>query len=281
LGVIANEHADRLLEHLDDRFFAKHGIPKDRLPEIQDFIKFGRVGTSDVATRELINLLKPEFQGIFPKLSEETRNWLVEEVDTGRRSLNWAEEQIRKEGLLLAIEAERAEAKQREAEAATSAAEQRATDRANQEIARFENTFVEAQSRKHGVDVEMVRDWVARVAAELDHAAQMDPKHAAKLAWDELKQACASGNDMRIKPAMSKLQILVEQGVDELLGRRSKAPAPTIGQQPPGQPPGQPTASLRQQQSPQFTPDNPNKAEDWSKVGLDDYLFGRATPAAR
>src|SRR5262245_59240110 len=63
LGAVANEHADRLLEHLDDRFFAKHEIPKDRLSEIKDFLRYGRVSATDAASREFVQQLRPEFQG--------------------------------------------------------------------------------------------------------------------------------------------------------------------------------------------------------------------------
>jgi len=68
-----------------------------------------------------------------------------------------------------------------------------------------------------------------------------------------------------------------EAAFDSYMASRSgKAPAAN-GHQPPGQP-SQPT-SLRQPQQPQFEPDKPKAGEDWSKVSLDDYLFGRATPA--
>jgi hypothetical protein len=257
MGAAANEHADRFLEYLEDHFFAKHGIPKYRLPEIQDFVKYGPVSANDVATRAFVQELRPEFQAIFPQLSEATRNWLVQQVDRGLMTVEFAEEQIREKGILLAIEERDAQAKQREAEAAKFEEGRRAFDRANQEIARFENAFVEAQSRKHAVDVEIARDWVTRVAAELGHAAQMDPRHPAKAAWDDLVAACASGNDMRIKPAMSRLQTLVERGLDDLLTRRGKAPANS--HQPPGQPQFEPPAG-----------------EDWSKISLDGYLHGRA-----
>lgn len=281
LGAVANEHADRLLDHLDDRFFAKHEIPKDRLGDIKDFLRYGRVSATDAAQREFVSLLKPELQTIFARLKPAQQAFYVDQVDRGIMSLEFAEQEIAEKGILQLIDGERSQAKEREAEAANLAAEQRARDRANQEIARYENVYVEAQARKHGVDAEIVRDWVARAAAELDLAAQMDPQHPAKKAWDNLQEACASGNEMRIKPAMNQLQILVERQVDDLLARRSgkaPAPAPTNGHQPPGQPPGQ-TTSLRQPQQPQFEPTNPNAPADWSNVSLDDYLFGRANPA--
>jgi hypothetical protein len=279
LGAVANEHADRLLEHLEDRFFAKLGIPKDRLPEVQDFVKYGRVATTDSAQREFVQQLRPEFQAIFPKLSETMRNWLVDMVDRGLMTLNVAEEQIRKENILLAIEERESQAREREAEAAQSEGDRRARSLANETIGRYEKTFVEHYSRKHSIDPDDVREKIARVAGELDSAASADEKHPAREAWEELLEACRSGNELRIKSKMSKMQVVFESAFDAYMASRSGKPATTNGHQPLGQP--QQPASLRQQQQPQFPPDKPNAGEDWSNVALDDYLFGRATPAAR
>src|SRR5262245_45211921 len=168
LGAVANEHADRRLEHLEDRFFAHHEIPKDRLADIKDFLKYGRVSATEAAHREFVGLLKPELQAIFARLKPVQQAFYVDQVDRGIMSLEFAENEISEKGILQAINGERELAKEREAEASTLATEQRARDRANQEIARYENTYVEAFSRKHGVDVETVRDWVARAAGELD-----------------------------------------------------------------------------------------------------------------
>jgi len=280
LGAVAGEHADRLLEHLEDRFFDKTGIPKDRLPEVQDFLRYGRVPATEAAHREFIGLLKPETQAIFARLKPAQQNFFVDQVDRGYMTLDFAEQEISEKGILLAIDSERAEAKQREAEAAKFEDDRRARQIANDEIGRYEKTFVEAQARKHGVSPEDIHEKVAFVAGTLDAAASADERHPAKVAWDGLIEAAGSGNPLRIQAAMNRMRIVFEAAFDDYMGKRGKAPAPTNGHQPPGQP--QQTASLRQQQQPQFEPDNPNAGEDWSNVSLDDYLFGRAqAPAAR
>lgn len=277
LSAAANEHADRLLEHLEDRFFAKNEIPKDRLPEIKDFLRYGRVATTDSAQREFVQQLRPEFQTIFPRLSEATRNWLVDQVDRGIMTLDFAEEQIRKENILLAIEDRDAQAKQRETEAAKLETDRRSRQVANENVLRYQNAFVEAYSRKHQIAPEDVLEKVAYVAGTLDEAAGKDVRHPARVAWDNLLKAAESGNEIRIKAAMGQMQVAFEAAFDAYMARRSGksaalAPAPA---QPPN--PSQPTTP-RQGQQPQFEPDKPNAGEDWSKVSLQDYLFGRANP---
>lgn len=276
LSAAANEHADRLLDHLEDRFFAKHEIPKDRLSEVKDFLRYGRVATTDSAQREFVQQLRPEFQAIFPKLSEATRNWLVDQVDRGLMALDFAEEQIRKENILLAIEERDAQAKQREAESVKSETDRRARGVANENIQRYQNAFVSAYAAKHGIAPEDVLEKVAYVAGTLDIAGSKDERHAAAVAWRDLLKAADSGNELRIKAAMSRLQIVFEQEFDSYMASRS-GKAPANGHQPPNQPQQPP----RQPQQPQFEPDKPASAADWSKVALDDYLFGRAAPVPR
>jgi hypothetical protein len=107
--------------------------------------------------------------------------------------------------------------------------------------------------------------------------ASANARHPAKIAWDNLLKASESGNELRIKAAMGQMQIAFEAAFDAYMAKRSGksgAPAPTPAQSPN---PSQPT-TLRQGQQPQFPPDKPNAAEDWSKVSLNDYLFGRANP---
>jgi hypothetical protein len=276
LGAVANEHADRLLDHMEDRFFAKHGIPKDRLPEVKDFLRYGSLSPSETAHREFVGLLKPETQAIFARLKPAQRNFFVDQVDRGYMTLDFAEQEIGEKGILLAIDAERAEARQREADAARFESDHRARQVANEEIGRYEKTFVEAQARKHGIAPEDIYEKVAYVAGTLDSAASADERHPAKIAWDDLIEAAGSSNPLRIKAAMSRMQVVFEAAFDEYMGKRGKgavpAPAPA---QPPN--PSQPS-SLRQ---PQFEPDKPNAANDWSSVALDDYLFGRAAPSPR
>jgi len=281
LGAVAGEHADRLLEHLEERFFAKNEIPRDRLAEIKDFLRYGRVSPAETAHREFVGLLKPELQAVFSKLKSAQQNFYVDQVDRGLMSLEFAEQEIAEKGILLAIDDERAQAREREAEAAQFETEQRARQVANEAIGRYENVFVEAYSRKHGVDADDVREKIARVAGELDSAASADERHPAGVAWRNLLKSAESGNELRIKAAMGQMQIVFEAAFDAYMARRGgKAPAPANGATPPGQP-SQP-ASLRQPQQPQFEPDKPNAGEDWSNVSLDDYLFGRAqAPAAR
>jgi hypothetical protein len=278
--VIANEHADRLLPHLEDKFFAKHGIPKDRLPEVQDFLKYGRVSTTETAHREFVGLLKPETQSIFARLKPAQQNFFVDQVDRGYMTLDFAEQEISEKGILLAIDAERAEVREREAEAAKFETERSARKVANEAIGRYQNAFVEAYSKKHSIAPEDVLEKVAFVAGTLDMEASANARHPAKIAWDNLLKASESGNELRIKAAMGQMQIAFEAAFDAYMAKRSGksgAPAPTPAQSPNPSQPGQPP-SLRQGQQPQFEPDKPNAGQDWSKVPLDDYLFGRANP---
>ena len=99
-----------------------------------------------------------------------------------------------------------------------------------------------------GIEAEIVRDMVARVAGDLDREGARDPQSAIAKAWRNLEEAAASGSEMRLRPAVSAVQLIVEQRFDAMLAKRGKAPAPTNGnQQPNGQPQQQP-ASLRQPQ---------------------------------
>jgi hypothetical protein len=275
LGDIVATHGERISPLLEDQILAKHGIAKDRLPEVQDFLRYGRVSATDAAQREFVKLIKPESATIFSKLSEATRNWLVDQVDRGFMTFDFAEEQIREKGILLAVHERDEQARQREADAVEFEKEQRATARANEEIGRYQQTFVDAQARKHGISADDVLEKVAFVAGTLDAAASADERHPAKKAWDDLKEAAGSGNDLRIRAAMSRMKVVFEQAFDAYMASRAgKAPAAT-----PAAPPAQAQpATLRQ---PQFEPDKPAAGEDWGKVSLDDYLFGRAAPAAR
>jgi hypothetical protein len=277
LHEVATTHVDRLLPLLEDRFFARNEIPKDRLAEVKDFLRYGRVAATDAAQREFVGQLKPEFQAIFPRLSEATRNWIVDQVDRGLMTLHFAEEQIRKENILLAIEERDAQTREREAEAAESERDRRARQVANEEIGRYQNVFVEAQARKHGIAPEDVLEKVAFVAGTLDAAASADEKHPARIAWEGLLEAAGSGNPLRIKAAMGRMQVVFEAAFDDYMGKRGKGVAPTNGHQPPAQP--QQPSLLRQPQVPQFPPDKPNAAEDRSNASLYDHLFGRAPSA--
>ena len=82
----------------------------------------------------------------------------------------------------------------------------------------------------------------------------------------------SSGNEIKIKAAMSQMQLVFEQAFNGYMVRRGKAPAPTAGQQPPQQP--------RQPQQPQFEPPLPPNTQNWNDVSVEDYLFGRARAGA-
>src|SRR5262245_37625876 len=274
LKEIANEHSARLIPHLEDAVLTHHKIPKDRLPEIQDFLRYGNVSASEAAHREFVGLLKPELQPIFAKLKPAQQNFYVDQVDRGYMSLEFAEQEIAEKGLLQAIDGERAQAKDREAEATKLADERRAKEVAFAEIGRYQEAFVSAYVAKHGIAPEDVLEKVAFVAGTLDDAASENERHPAKIAYDDLLDAAASGNPLRIKAAMNRLRVVFEEAFENYMASRSgKAPAPASGHQPPGQPPPS--------RQPQFEPDKPNAGEDWSNVPLDDYLFGRAALAAR
>jgi hypothetical protein len=279
LGAVANEHAGRLLEHLDDRFFAHHEIPKDRLGDIKDFLRYGPASASEEARREFVNLLRPESRDTFARLKPAQQAFYVEQVDRGYMTLEFAENEISEKGILLAIDGERSQAKEREAAAAKLTEERRAKDVAFAEIGKYQDVFVSAYAAKHGIAPEDVLEKVAFVAGTLDEAAMENERHPAKIAYDDLIEASGSGNPMRIRAAMNRLQVVFEEAFNAYMASRSgRAPAPPNGHQP-AQPPGQPT-SLRQPQQPQFEPTKPNAGEDWSGVTLYDHLFGR-TPAAQ
>jgi hypothetical protein len=279
LQEIATTHAKNLIPLMEDQILAKNEIPKDRLPEIKEFLKFGRGNVSETKHRDFVTQIGSDCQTIFPKLSQAFQDWIVNQVDEGRMSWELAEEQIREKGSLLAMQDEKAQEKARAEEAKGSEEKARVRQVVTDTVQRYENAFVEAYAREKGVDTEVVRDWVARVASEMDAAASSDPRHPAKLAWDNLNKAAASENPLRIQAAMNQVQRVFEESFNAMLAKRSngRAAAAPNGQQQQQQP-AAPRAPQQQQQ--QFEPDKPGGAEDFTNVSLSDYLFDRV-PVAR
>jgi hypothetical protein len=271
LTDIATTHAKQLTPLLEEKILAANGIPKERLGEVRDFLKYGRVNVTESAHRDFVGQIAQDCQQIFPKLSESTRNWIVDQVDRGLMTWEFAEEQIREKGVLVALQEREQQQKLDVEQRKTAEAEMRAQGVINESVQRYEDAFVNAKAAQLGVEAETVRDWVARAASELDLAAQQNPKHPARLAWDELRTAAKSANPLRVNAAMNSVQAVFEEHFNAMLARRNgKAPAQN-GQQPNGQPP-----SLRQpQQQQQFEPDKPG-GENLDNVSLQDYLFGRA-----
>ena len=274
LGEIVATHADRLIPILEERVLAGHEIPKARLAEVKDFLRYGRVAVADTAHREFVGQLKPEIAAIFPKLTQAQQNFYVDQVDRGLMTWEFVEQEIREKGILLAMQERDEQFKQRDDERTKTEAKQRTQAVIDDHIGRYENAFVEAKAREMGVDAELVRDMVARVAGELDREGARDPQSAIAKAWRNLEEAAASGSEMRLRPAVSAVQLIVEQRFDAMLAKRGKAP--TNGHQPPNGQPQQQATSLRQPQQQQFDPDKPANPDDLSNVSLYDHLFGRA-----
>lgn len=265
LNEVASTHKGSLVPLLEEAVLAHHKIPKDRLAEVQNFLKYGAANPAQTAYQEMVGLLAPDLQGVFPKLSQPFRNWLVDQVDRGLMTMEMAEEQIREKSILLSLQEREEQTKRDEAARVESDSRSYARDRANEEIGRYQETFVDAYARRHSLDKRDVLEKVAYVAGTLDNAAEADERHPARIAWDDLQKACASNNEIRIKAAMSKLQIAFETEFNKYMTSRSGAPVPTPA------PPAQP-----RDRQPQFEPDKSPNSTDWSKMDLTDYLFGRA-----
>src|SRR5262249_56374883 len=75
LSEIVTTHGEKLLPHVEDAVFAKHGIPKDRLEEVKNFLQFGSVSATETARKEFVQLLKPELAGGFSPISRAAQDW--------------------------------------------------------------------------------------------------------------------------------------------------------------------------------------------------------------